>query len=111
MAITIKTVAALEPGQAIWDTTVKGFGCRRQRQRATYILKLRDAGRQRLLTIGPHGSPWTPETARREAKRLLGLVASGHNPRAGGKGTLGALIEDYLPYAKKRQKPRSYIET
>jgi len=111
MAITIKTVAGLQPGEAIWDTTVKGFGCRRQRQRATYILKLRDAGRQRLLTIGTAGAPWTPETARREAKRLLGLVAAGSDPRVTGKSTLGAVVEEYLAYAKKRQKPRSYIET
>jgi hypothetical protein len=90
---------------------VKGFGCRKQRKRATYILKLRDAGRQRLLTIGPHGSPWTPESARREAKRLLGLVASGSDPRIAGKTALGALVEEYLAYAKRRQKPRSYIET
>ena len=111
MAITIKTVAGLQPGEAIWDTTVKGFGCRRQRQRATYILKLRDAGRQQLLTIGTAGAPWTPETARREAKRLLGLVAAGSDPRVTGKSTLGAVVEEYLAYAKKRQKPRSYIET
>jgi hypothetical protein len=26
---------------------------------------------KRRLTIGKHGSPWTPETARAEAKRLL----------------------------------------
>jgi integrase len=111
MSITIKSVSALEPGKVVWDSAVKGFGCRRQRNRATYFLKLRDQGRQRLLTIGPHGSPWTPETARREAKRLLGLVASGKDPRVGGKTALGALVEDYLPYAKRRQKPRSYIET
>ncbi|MDH2348140.1 Arm DNA-binding domain-containing protein [Bradyrhizobium sp. SSUT77] len=34
-------------------------------------------GRQRFVTIGPHGVPWTPELARKEAKRLLGLVANG----------------------------------
>ena len=28
-------------------------------------------GRKRRMTIGKHGSPWTPETARREAFRLL----------------------------------------
>ena len=68
-------------------------------------------GRQRLLTIGTAGALWTPETARREAKRLLGLVASGHDPAVTGKSTLGAVVEEYLAYAKKRQKPRSYIET
>jgi integrase len=37
---------------------------------------------QRKLTIGRHGSPWTPDTARTEAKRLLGIVASGGDPAA-----------------------------
>jgi integrase len=39
-------------------------------------------GRQRWYTIGRHGSPWTPDTARSEAQRLLGLVASGGDPAA-----------------------------
>ena len=34
----------------------------------------------RKVTIGKHGSPWTPDTARTEAKRLLGLVAGGADP-------------------------------
>jgi ribosomal protein L16/L10AE len=35
---------------------------------------------KRRLTIGKHGSPWTPETARIEAKRLLAEVAAGRDP-------------------------------
>jgi integrase len=35
---------------------------------------------KRRLTIGKHGSPWTPETARIEAKRLLGEVVAGRDP-------------------------------
>jgi integrase len=50
----------------------------------TYILKYRvGAGRDaplRKVTIGRHGSPWTPEQARAEARRLLGLVAHGKDP-------------------------------
>ena len=38
----------------------------------------------RKVTIGPYGSPWTVETARKEAKRILGLVAAGQDP-AGAK--------------------------
>ena len=46
-----------------------------------YVLKFRTAeGRQRWHTIGRHGAPWTPDTAREEAKRLLGEVASGGDP-------------------------------
>jgi hypothetical protein len=37
-------------------------------------------GRQRWHTIGRLGTPWTPETARAEARRLLGDVAAGGDP-------------------------------
>ena len=37
-------------------------------------------GRIRRYTIGRHGAPWTPETARKEAKLILGRVAKGDDP-------------------------------
>jgi integrase len=47
----------------------------------SYIVYYRTAeGRQRIYTLGKHGSPWTPDSARKEAKRILGLVASGGDP-------------------------------
>src|SRR3981081_1451053 len=77
-------VQALKPGETIWDAdhreAVRGFGVRRQGDQATYVLKYRGADRQGCVTIGPHGAPWTPELARKEAKRLLGLVANGKDP-------------------------------
>jgi integrase len=71
----------------LWDSELKGFGVRVQRGGAkSYILHYRaGTGRGaplRKLTIGRHGSPWAPETARREAKRLLGLVETGIDPAA-----------------------------
>ena len=45
---------------------------------------------KRRVTIGRHGSPWTPETARREAERILGLVASGADPAANKAALRGA---------------------
>jgi hypothetical protein len=71
----------------LWDSELKGFGARVQRGGAkSYVLHYRvGAGRSAplpKLTIGRHGSPWTPETARREAKRLLGLVEDGADPAA-----------------------------
>jgi uncharacterized protein with von Willebrand factor type A (vWA) domain len=121
-AITVRTVQALKPGTTIWDAAhreaVKGFGVRRQRGDAVYVVKYRVFGRQRFVTIGRHGSPWTPERARREAKQLLGLVADGRDPQAErvearerAAGTLGRVAADYLKHAKKKQKPRSYSET
>ena len=39
-------------------------------------------GRQRTYTIGKHGSPCSLEMARQEARRILGVVASGADPMA-----------------------------
>ena len=73
------------PEVVLWDTEVRGFGIRaRSSGTKTYILHYRPGGGRnaplRKLTIGRHGSPWTPEKARVEAKRLLGQVASGEDP-------------------------------
>jgi integrase len=73
------------PEAVLWDEEIKGFGVRvRSGGAKTYILQYRaGTGRRaplRKVTIGKHGSPWTPSTARTEAKRLLGLVASGEDP-------------------------------
>ncbi|MCP3473413.1 site-specific integrase [Bradyrhizobium sp. CCGUVB1N3] len=121
-SITIRAVQGLAPGEAIWDAghkeAVRGFGVRRQRDQATYVLKYRLFGRQRFFTIGPHGSPWTPEKARREAKRLLGLVADGKDPadtkaeaNLQAADTLRKVTDEYLGVAKKKQRPRTYSET
>jgi integrase len=82
--IGLKEVRALKPGQTVWDAAVAGFGARRQQSPAvSYVLIYRtQEGRQRWHTIGRHGAPWTPETARGEAKRLLGKVVDGIDPSA-----------------------------
>ena len=120
-SITIRAVQALGPGDALWDgghkEAVRGLGVRRQRDQATYVLKYRVFGRQRFFTIGPHGSPWTPEKARREAKRLLGLVADGKDPadtkveaNLQAADTLRKITDQYLGVAKKKQRPRTHSE-
>jgi hypothetical protein len=80
--IGLKNVRALQPGQIIWDDKVAGFGARRQKGPAVaYVLFYRTKeGRQRWHTIGKHGSPWTPDSARNEARRVLGAVVSGDDP-------------------------------
>src|SRR5215472_963638 len=90
--ITKRAVDALRPASdgseaVIWDTEVKGFGVRAQRGGSkSYIVHYRaGTGRGaplRKVTIGRHGTPWTPETARKEARRLLGLVEGGADPAA-----------------------------
>src|SRR5208337_3361405 len=83
--ITLKTVGALpSTGTAfLWDTSVAGFGVKATRAGATYVLQYRMGGRgakTNRYTIGRHGSPWTPETARKEALAILRKVADGIDP-------------------------------
>ena len=82
--VGLREVRNLQPNQIVWDASVPGFGARRQRSKAiSYLLFYRNKeGRQRWFTIGRHGAPWTPETAREEAKRLLGEVAQTADPAA-----------------------------
>ena len=72
----------------LWDSQVKGFGVRvRAGGAKSYIVRYRPGGGGRsaplrTLTIGSHGSPWTPDGARGEAKRVLELVRQGKDPAA-----------------------------
>jgi integrase len=91
--ITMKSVAALyaEGGNeaTLSDTTLAGFEVRaRLGGTKVYAIRYRvGSGREapmRRYTIGRHGSPWAPDQARAEAKRLLAMVAAGKDP-AGAK--------------------------
>jgi integrase len=119
--ITKRAVDQLAPncGQSttLWDSDVKGFGIRCRPSGAKfYVLKARIGGRQRWLTIGRHGSPWTVETARREAWRLLGLRAAGLDPatlrdRQRGAITVAQLGMRFLAeYVPQHCKPRTAEE-
>jgi integrase len=99
----------------IWDDEVKGFGLRITAAGAkSYVLNYR-AGRgrnapQRRITIGKHGSPWTPELARREARRLSGAIAAGEDPATAREAearamTLGDLCTLYLAEGAGHKKP------
>jgi integrase len=84
--ITLPAVKALNPSETIWDTDLKGFGCRCQKADKVFFVKYRfgvgRSARQHFYTIGKWGDLWTPESARQEAKRILGRVANGENPAA-----------------------------
>ena len=84
--IGLKDIHALKPAWTLWDTRVPGFCARRRNSPSVvYALKYRtNGGRQRWQTIGRHGAPWTPDTARDEARRILAEVAQGNDP-AGAK--------------------------
>ncbi|UVF21554.1 site-specific integrase [Microvirga terrae] len=114
--ITKAAVDRLAPGEIIWDVEIRGFGVRCQRRDRVYLVKYRSQARQRWYTIGKHGSPWTPELARREAKRILGLVAEGKDPadkkqKDRSAPTLSALADRFLEeHVEAKSKDRTYTE-
>ena len=85
--ITKRTIDAMIASRSegfLWDDGIKGFGAKITKSGAvSYILQFRMGGREastRRYTIGSHGSPWTPATAREEAQRLFLLIAQGIDP-------------------------------
>jgi integrase len=114
--ITKTVVDGLAPRSMLWDTALVGFGVRRQTRDAFYLVRYRVAGRQRFLTIGRHG-PFTVDEARREARRLLGVVAGGVDPATAKAEanrrlaeTFGSEVERYLAWKRQGMKPRAHEE-
>jgi integrase len=111
--VTKSAVDQLPNGAFLWDTLVKGFGARRQTQDAFYLLRYRMNGAQKFISIGRHGSPWTPDTARAEAKRLLGLVVTKTDPRqerVRKAETFWGEVQLYLDRKRPGMKPRAFEE-
>ena len=88
--ITSEVVNRLRPGERVSDDKLAGFRVRRQTTTSrVYEFNYSINGVRKQIKIGRHGTltpdgvtSWTPETARREAKRLAGLVAQGIDPKA-----------------------------
>ncbi len=84
--ISKRSVDACQSGAKdtyLWDDELAGFGLKvTPSGRKVYLVQYRLGGRKgrtRRVTIGVHGRI-TPDQARVEAKRLLGIVASGGDP-------------------------------
>ncbi len=113
--INLRNVRALRAGTRdtfMWDGEVKGFGVRcRPSGARLYVLKYRVKGsrRQRWITIGRHGSPWTPERARTEAKRLLGEVADRRDPAATRDADRAAMTVSQLCGLYMREAPKRIL--
>ena len=115
--ITKRVVDAAHPKEKdrfLWDSELKGFGLKvTPKGKKTYLVQYRlKAGSTKRFTIGPHGSPWTPDLARQEAIKVLGDVAKGIDPaaekaRAKADMTVAALCDRYLVEATRSKKPRT----
>jgi Arm DNA-binding domain len=69
--------------------------------RKVYAMKCRVGRVQSIHTIGEHGSPWTPDEARKAALEALGRARRGEDPNAEKKAakaalTVSDLIDRYL---------------
>jgi integrase len=108
--VTITAISKLEGW--LWDTTCVGFGARRQTNGTFYYVRYRHGGQQTLRSIGRHGAPWTPDTARARARELLRVVAGGADPFAPALGgdTFGVVVDRYLERKRGSLKPKSFAE-
>lgn len=108
----------------LWDTELKGFFLRAYRSgRKVYGVKCRVSGRQRIYTIGVHGSPWTPDSARNDpekgAKEALRRAQAGEDPNAPKRAarealTVAELIDRYVgeePGGGRATKPAKRAST
>ncbi len=81
------TFPSREEGRRVhWDRQLKGFGIRVNPNGTIvfvvqYRMKAKGAKTQ-TITIGKYASPWTPDTAREEARALLDQVQRGVDPIA-----------------------------
>jgi integrase len=106
--LTEKSLAAIElPDDVaqllVRDTEVTGFGVVIGRNKRTFIVEGRVDGVQRRKAIGvageldKDGTPWTPQLARAEAKRVLADMSRGKDPTAERRQRLeGPTLDDAL---------------
>jgi len=99
-------VERLQPGDTVFDTSLKGFGVRRQKASASYFLKTSIRGRQKFFTIGRHGLPWTPDTARRQAMALKADPEKGIEQKE-ERLTLNEIVDRFKLSHYQRIKPRT----
>ncbi|MEO5349272.1 MAG: site-specific integrase [Magnetococcus sp. YQC-3] len=112
--LTKRNVDTAQPGEQdvfLFDTDMTGFGLKiTPTGRKTYLFQYRLNGSKRRVMIGVHGSPWTPDLARKEAARMLGMVADGQDPaeqkaQAKAVPTMAELCDLYLEEGTSTQKP------
>jgi integrase len=111
----IDAASPREEDYFLWDGELKGFGIKIAKGgRKSYVCKYRVGnGRTaptRRMTIGAHGSPWTVDQARAEARKLLGMAANGEDPAKEKQDekkqiTVAQLCDVYLENGVGTKKP------
>jgi integrase len=127
--LTKRTVDATKPHtdgvRFLWDDDLKGLGLRvTPAGHKSYVFQYRLGGRAvtaRRVTIGEHGAV-TPDQARREAKKMAGMVAAGRCPateREAAKRarvvtqsapTIATLAAEFLADRQAKKKARTVLE-
>jgi integrase len=115
---TVDAVAKPAKGEArLWDTKLIGFHLRVYSSgRRVYAVRYRAGPALKTFTIGAHGSPWTPNSARKRAQEALDSVRRGEDPAADKSAarhalTVGDLIDRYLedgPATKSNKRDSSW---
>jgi integrase len=112
----VDQASANSKATGLWDDELKGFGLRVWPSgRKVYIVKCRIKGRQRFITIGPHG-PVTAEQARVRAFEILSEAKGGRDPakeldQARKAPTMKGLGERFLKeHVAVRCKPSTQAE-
>jgi integrase len=120
-SLTKRAIEAAGPGRH-YDDKLTGFGLYVGRSGArSYFLEYRPGrGRgvaKRRISIGSHGAPWTPHTARDKALELLAMVKAGRDPLAEREAfagvstrTLAAVVEDWLARDQAGNRSRPEVE-
>lgn len=96
--ITKVRVDALVPGETVWDSEIPGFGISANAHSKSYKLKYYFRGRQRMLTIGAHGT-LTVDQARKQAIAYKAELNSGEDPAVKKRVvglTVKALCDEYM---------------
>jgi integrase len=116
--ITNESVAALPQKQILWDDLNPGFGVRRQRDIRVFVVRYRQNGVRRHLTLGAL-EEITIEDARQKARTILDAARPWNDaaPRAWqirrsktGDVYFGEFAERYLrDFATPRKKPATLL--
>jgi integrase len=119
--ISKKSVDALTcpPGkdrEALWDEDLAGFGVVAFPSGSkAYIIQYRKDGGSHRITVGKHGR-FTPDEARSEAKKMLGLIEAGSDLLADKRTArkaplLREVADDFLTlHVRAKRKSRTYDE-